>query len=344
MPATQGIHFVGSLGMGDVETAFRRLAGTIGGRAKRYPDGEPGERANWIRFQIGMLQRHPDVTLVGTENSAFGGLKNADRPYFGPVQGVEIEDIEFGALGYAEEAVKSYEIFARLRSEGVIPAGTRFQVCLPTPAAVLTGFIYPELQAAFEPAYERAMLAEAAAVIAAIPADDLAIQWDIASEVIAAAGGPPVYYDNVIGATVERVCRLVNPIPETVEVGIHLCYGDPGHKHVIEPTDLAISVDFANTISQGAARSLQWMHMPVPRDRQDDAYFAPLADLKLAPETDLFLGLVHHTGGLEATQARQATANKFARAYGVATECGLGRRAPETLTELLEIHIAALAA
>lgn len=344
MPATRGIHFVGSLGMGDVETAFRRLAETVGVNAKRYPDGEPGERANWIRFQIGMLERHPDVALVETENSEFGGLEKANRPYYGPAEGKKAVEIEFGTLGYADEAEKSYAIFSRLKSESVIPAGTRFQVCLPTPTAVLTGFIHPDLQAAFEPAYERAMAAEVAQIVAAVPAEELAIQWDVAAEVIAAAGGPPVYYSAVLDGTVERVCRMIDLVPEPVQVGIHLCYGDPGHKHVIEPTDLGISVEYANRFSEDAARSIQWIHMPVPRDRDDNAYFAPLADIKMAPGIDLFLGLVHHTGGIEATRRRLETANKYTGEFGVATECGLGRRAPETLTELLNIHVSALSA
>ena len=37
--------------------------------------------------------------------------------------------------------------------------------------------------------------------------------------------------------------------------------------------------------------------MPVPRDRSDDAYFAPLTRLKLKPGTQLCLGLVHYTDG-----------------------------------------------
>jgi hypothetical protein len=32
---------------------------------------------------------------------------------------------------------------------------------------------------------------------------------------------------------------------------------------------------------------------------------------------------------------------KFTKDFSVATECGLGRRKPETLTELLAIHVTA---
>ena len=71
-----------------------------------------------------------------------------------------------------------------------------------------------------------------------------------------------------------------------------------------------------------------------PRDRDDDAYFAPLTDLKLHPETQLVLGLVHHTDGIEGTRKRMQAADKVVSGYGIATECGMGRRPPETIQEL----------
>jgi hypothetical protein len=337
----RGIHFVGSLGMSDAETGFRALAKQIGARAKRYPDGEPGDRANWIRFQIGMLESHPEIELVRRVEMQAGG-EQFNRPYYRSVEAVAPGDVDFGALGYAEAAKGSYEIFSRLKSEGVVPSATRFQVCLPTPAAVIGGFIDPEQQAEIEPAYEKAMVAEIDRIVTAIPNNELAIQWDIAHEPVSAeGGGPGLYYEDIYGGTIDRVCRLSDAVPNPVELGLHLCYGDPGHKHVIEPSDLSICIGFSNGFAAGTKRSIQWIHMPVPRDRDDDAYFAPLADLKLAPETELILGLVHHTGGIKATLGRMDAAIKFTKDFSVATECGLGRRKPETLTELLAIHITA---
>jgi hypothetical protein len=78
--------------------------------------------------------------------------------------------------------------------------------------------------------------------------------------------------------------------------------------------------------------------MPVPRARHDDAYFAPLAELKFPPSTRLAFGLVHYTDGLEGTLRRLATAKKHARDFAIATECGLGRRPADTLAEVLRIH------
>ena len=78
--------------------------------------------------------------------------------------------------------------------------------------------------------------------------------------------------------------------------------------------------------------------MPVPRDRSDLNYFSPLQELDLQSETELILGLVHHTDGESGTRRRMAVADQVRSSYGIATECGFGRREPSTMIELLNIH------
>lgn len=78
--------------------------------------------------------------------------------------------------------------------------------------------------------------------------------------------------------------------------------------------------------------------MLVPRNRTDDAYFALLRRLRLHPETELYLGLVHFTDGVAGTRRRIAAAQKVVADFGVATECDMGRRNSETIPELLHIH------
>ncbi len=78
--------------------------------------------------------------------------------------------------------------------------------------------------------------------------------------------------------------------------------------------------------------------MPVPRDRTDNAYFAALRNLALHPETEIYLGLVHYTDGVEGTVGRIEAAQRAIADFGVATECGMGRRPPETIPDLLKIH------
>ena len=44
--------------------------------------------------------------------------------------------------------------------------------------------------------------------------------------------------------------------------------------------------------------------------------------------------------GTEGTRRRIAAASRVIAGYGVATECGWGRRAAETIPELLQVHAA----
>ena len=69
-----------------------------------------------------------------------------------------------------------------------------------------------------------------------------------------------------------------------------------------------------------------------------EGYFAPLLGLKLRRETKLFLGLVHDSDGVEGTRARIAAAARYASDFGIAAECGFGRRPPETIPHLLRVH------
>ncbi len=331
-------HLVGSVGLADAETVFTTVADILGPTCVRIPDGETGERGYWIRWQRGSFADNPQFEVAETTRSLPGFKDSLERTFFKIKDGVAPEDLDMGALGYAAEATESYALFAKLQDAGKIAPDTRFQVSLPTPMALICGFVAADDRLKVEAAIEAALLADAKAIEAAIPAERLTIQWDVCYEVVGSDGGPPVPYDDPVDGSIARVVRLCDAVSPDVELGIHLCYGDPGHKHVVDPNDLRISVAFANGIANGSARRVDYIHMPVMRERDDDAFFAPLAGLALPAETTLVLGLVHHTGGVEGSRKRMATADKFVTDYDIATECGFGRRDPATIPELLHIH------
>ena len=83
--------------------------------------------------------------------------------------------------------------------------------------------------------------------------------------------------------------------------------------------------------------------MPVPVSRNDAGYFAPLTGLKKSPSTRLFLGLIHMSDGEQGAIQRINAAKQYCPDFGVATECGFGRRPRESLEELMGIHKSALA-
>jgi hypothetical protein len=334
--AHREILLVGSFAAQSAEEVFRTVSEALGERVRRIPDGETGDRSQWIRWQVFAFRENPAFELDPR-------LKGSDyqTDFYALRPGIAPTDVTFGPLGYAEHAIASYAVFARLRHDGVVPPGCRFQVSLPSPYNVLDRHVTPRDRLAAEVPYERRMLAELDEMFAAIPAHDLAIQWDAAHEIQNLERARDGWFDTLEREETEiidRLVRLGNHVPEGVELAYHLCYGDFNHRHVVEPTDTALMVRFANALSQRIGRSIQWIHMPVPRARTDDAYYAPLKDLRLRSETELFLGLVHHSDGVAGTRRRMEAAAKVVTAFGIATECGLGRRPPETLPQLLRIH------
>ena len=189
------------------------------------------------------------------------------------------------------------------------------------------------------PTYRAALVRELAEVCAAVPHTELAVQWDVAPEIGLLEGVFPAPFEGDPQTVLARsLVALGDAVPETVPMGYHLCYGDFGHQHFVEPKDTAVLVGLANRVAAGLSRPLNWVHMPVPRDRDDAAYFAPLENLRLAPDTELYLGLVHSTDGLAGSRRRLATASKFRAEFGVGTECGFGRRDPATIPALLALH------
>lgn len=96
-------------------------------------------------------------------------------------------------------------------------------------------------------------------------------------------------------------------------------------------------------ILDSLTRRVDWVHMPVPRARADRAYFEPLSKLRLPEQTRLYLGLVHATDGHAGAQRRIAAARGVIDTFGIATECGLGRRPAEQISSLLDLHAAVAA-
>jgi hypothetical protein len=330
----KGALLVGSVPLGSAEEVFREASSILGDRLRRIPDGETGARDNWIGWQFEVLRRNPYLELAPVDATKYAEL----RP-FTLRSDISPDELKLGPLGYADAARSSYATFARLKAEGIIPAHCRFQVSLPTPLAPITAYVMDEARAVVEPAYEAQLLAEVEEMVQAIPPDELAIQWDVAVEFGILEGVFwKAHFSDVERGIIERLTRLCDAVPGRVEVGYHFCYGDFGHQHFKQPEDTSKLVLVANRVSEGATRKINWIHLPVPRNRVDDAYYAPLRDLRLKPETELYLGLIHYTDGVEGTRRRIEIAQRAAPAFGVATECGFGRRPPETVPDLMRLH------
>src|SRR6266540_3143823 len=225
-----GVHLVGSVPLASPEAVFRALASEIGDRLRRIPDGETGPRSDWIVWQLPVFTSHPQLEVVPPGPNSWRPLP---RVRLG--EGARPDRVVFEALGYAEAAIASYRVFARLKRDGLVPVGCRFQVCLPTPLAPISAFVVAEHQELLEPVYENRLLAELQLILQDVPHDQLAIQWDTNFEFGMLEGLFPVWFDDVKGGILERLLRLSRHVPPDVQLGYHFCYGDVRHRHFKEP-------------------------------------------------------------------------------------------------------------
>ncbi len=348
---------VGSIPGDDAEDVLRRTAAGVGDLCACLPDGETGLRKAWINFlAAGAYDHNPALESVNRPlphdpaaadewrdpNDHWIPRGYTDHWQFRVRPG---RQPTFAELGYAAAARASYAVFKRLRDTGEIASGTRFMVCLPLVESATRPFLASgDDFAAMHAAYSAAVAAEIERLLEAIPAQDLVIQWDLAIETVAIECDdtlPGLFPWRPAAAAFDRyradVTAASAMVPEAVVMGLHLCYGDLGHRHIIEPASLAVCVRMANAAAAESPRAIDFYHMPVPRDRSDADYVEPLADLAIG-DARLYLGLVHLTDGVAGSRQRMAMARRYVNNFGIATECGFGRRPIETVDELFEIH------
>ena len=274
-----------------------------------------------------------------------------DMPTLRLAQGASAETINWPDLGYADEYAKSFATFATMQEEGTIPAAVRFQMQYPTPLASVAGTFVPEDLPDIAPSYERALFADLDAALERLPHERVAVQWDVAVEFAALEGamGQKLPIDQIAPGLV----RCIDRVPADVPVGMHLCYGDYGHQHFMQPESLKTQVDLVNAVASGAGRAVNFISFTVPQGRNDFAYFEPLGRLNTSSETELYFALVpyHPDAQAPGTTAEQiehidaALVNSpgGARHWGICTECGMGRVQADDVPGLLDLHTEILA-
>jgi len=320
---------VGSLPVSTTEEAFRSGAEMFGDMVFALPDGETGPRTAWVSYEReGLARTNPGVAVVKETESPTGRPRHAyETPIFAVKEGVT--ELHWDTWPRIDDAIASYAEFVRLRDEGVIPPGVRFQVGLPFPSSALNAFKddfgrdYPIAERGFVELAGR----ELARLTDAIPHEDLAIQWDLAYEVQDIEGVLAWTSDGAWERYTGPVSQLTPQIPEDVLVGYHLCYGTFPEWPMYEAQDYSVLVRMANHAVANSGRPVDWLHMAGPRylRSEDDRFFRPLTDLDVG-DTRVFLGIVLPLDGIPGLKRRHATASKYLDDFGVAMYCGFGRQ------------------
>ena len=352
MPAT-GVHFNGSVNLPDGETVMREVSARVPRGVRRMPDGETGERGYWIVFQVQRFGSIPELEQL----SSHQGYETEDSApeilQFKLADGASADAVQWGDIGYAKAYKQSFEQFEALQQDGTIAADVRFQLQYPTPLAPMAGTIVPEDLPALAASYEQALFADLERALTYLPHERIAVQWDVAVEFgLLEANKLERDFGEWPRASLPELLpglvRCIDAVPADVPVGMHLCYGDYGHQHFTQPESLALQVELVNAVVPEARRLVNWFSFTVPQSRSDEAYFAPLAGLRISPETELYFGLVPYhpddqPAGTADEQSRLIDAHlpaspAGARDWGICTECGMGRVDQADIPKLLDLH------
>ena len=263
MPPTS-VHFNGGVNLADAESVMREIATRVPVGVRRIPDARrdpvnsgsssnsrsSGRRRGWSR------PRPTDQLAPGYEQMPKVRLADSAEP----------DDVRWPNLGYADAYLESFETFQRLRDEGVIPSGVRFQVEYPTPLASINGWVVREDQDRLEPSYERALFADLDRLVAAIPHDDLAVQWDVAVEFAILEGGFEATEAQTFDHVVDRLARCIERVPADVPAGLHRRYGDYKHQHFEkQPESLEPQVRFQCRVIAHSRPGRTGLLSPSPR-------------------------------------------------------------------------------
>jgi hypothetical protein len=361
--ADSDVLLVGSLPYQTAEESFRAAGSALRGHAGWLPDGEPGPRQMWVGMMLELVfSKHPDID----ETKAPPDHQIAESPEegegaesaSGDGPGEELEGmwlfrvkpgrkIRFDDLKYGAFAKESYDVFRRLRDEGAVSPDVRFQMSVPSPHSSIDGcFDDPDQWPDLYDAYIAGIRGEIRKALETIPADDLVIQWDVALEFLDLFLGekkwlrfwPKLTAEEKFQRHAAQLDELWQEIPDETLLGIHWCFGTWGGWPMADLPDLDLCVRMSNEAKRRFRRRLDYVHMPVVRE-PDEAFFAPLDQLDIG-DTKLFLGMVHHTDGIEEFRRRRDLARKHASSFGIGSVCGYGRLHPDELPDVLRIHAA----
>ena len=330
-----GFYLTGSINVPTIDDAFRLVGERLQPGTTRVPDGEPGDRANWVLTQAEHFLQNPSLDVVDKKVRVRRGSV-----------------VSFAPVDYHTVAAQSYARFVAARQQGVLAADSRFLVSIPTPFNAVNSFAELDSQVEVAYAYERQLRNSVEALQEAIAPSDLAIQWDLPTELATIEGWFPNPYggfEPIFAAT----ARLASWVHDDAELTFHLCYGDSkfgaspfmgdppdeqaaarGGRHIL-PRDASAIVTLANGLSRHVNRRIDAIQAATVAAWTKRAHWQPLSGLALESDTEIYLGLLHAEDGAAGARTRAALAEEFLPTFGISTECGLGRHSAEQLEAVL---------
>ena len=318
------VHVVGSVPVGSTKDALALLGEELGERlGPTVPDGQPGDRRNWIYRIVEGLRHHPQLELVRD-----GSWRDySDIPAFRVRRGRRMRWVDLDYLAIFE---RSWPDFLEFNSS----ESRTFQVAIPSPAglAYVAFGMSPARTAPNVATFRDATIREISAIHTRANGE-VVFQLELPIELKIIARLPLAAREVMAGRLAAEVLRLVTSAPRGARFGLHLCLGDLRQRALADPANAGTAVLLANAIMADWApdRSLEYVHVGLaagsrPPTLEPD-YYAPLRTLWIPPEVRFIGGFIHEKRSIAELMAiRDELEHLLGRTVDVAASCGLGRR------------------
>ncbi len=335
--STRKVHLVGSLPVTSTHAGFNLARSTLGeSLGPLLPDGEPGDRQDWIVRLIERLRHHPALELA--KDGDWSGYDRAPSFRVRPRRKFEWVDLD-----YVDAFQPALEAFQSVRPD--LTPGSALQVGIPGPldlAMVAFGFSPIDTMRRIAP-FRDATVRQISVIAQAAP-DAVVFQLELPIEVSLMYRAPKLAARPLSRLLAREITKVVGRGPTEVRYGIHLCTGDMNNEAMVELDDLRPLVTLVNAIVEAwpSRRRLEFVHLPLAGATTpaptDAKFYRPLGGLKVSPNTRLIAGSVHESDSIVAAVERLATIEGIVdRQVDLAAPCGLGRRSPEDALRNLEL-------
>lgn len=321
-------HLVGSIPAASAAEAMRTAVKRLGPDLDYLPDGETGDRRNWVISMIDSFRQHPDLRLTRE-----GDWSDYDKtPRFVVRSGHRLYGaaIDLGIAAAARAAMAEFDTIRATMADG----GPRFQVGIPGDVDLAMFTFGPIGPVRYLRPFTEALAATMHHTYKLF-GDDALFQIEVPVEQVVLARAPSRLRPLLAGLLARRIAALAQGAPEGARFGVHLCLGDMNHRALGQLSDAAPLVLLANAVAERwpDRRPLQYLHAPLAAADNPPAevpgFYRPLTGLKLGPDVRFIAGFAHEDQDA-ATQfrIRDMIETAVGHPVDISTSCGLGRREP----------------
>jgi hypothetical protein len=329
-------HLVGSLPGSGPGPAMATALEILGPRLRSLPDGETGERRNWIISIIEGLRAHPDLELQKA-----GDWSDYDKtPRLRIRKGRRLygASLDFGHVAAVRDSFPQFE-------EARAAAGRPdlvFQEGVPGDFDLAMFTLGPLGALRHRRPFTEATLAEIRDVKAVTGADTL-FQVEIPAELVMLARAPAAVRPAMARMLGRSVIALAAGTAEGTRFAVHLCLGDMNNRAFGTMSDVSPLVLLANVLVDGwpTGRPLELIHAPFAAADHpattDPEFYAPLRGLRVPAGVRFAAGFAHESQPLDdQRRIRDIIDGHLQRQVVIASACGLGRRRESTGRAVLE--------